>query len=151
MNDIATNEQVVQFYLKVALGKHYALLENSKNEDDIIKASLRIAWIAAFSHVGYNVAKDMDKYTSDNFGKKYDEFIIKNIIGNAEFICIFKNYAIAKNTKERIDILNEKNDYLKNLFGKVKKDKCLTFGIFQKLFNMAIKWLYCFEVHKAAL
>lgn len=138
MNFGIEEKEVIQFYLKVALGKHYEKANKAESTKDLYVAALNIAWGPAFSHVSKNTAD------ADEEGRS------KAIDALFEY---FQEYALKESSVDRADYIQLNIDELKNAIKNVKEteDDKICFGHFQKLFNMAIKWLYCFETHREAL
>ena len=123
---------------------------NKNNVDEIIVTCLRLGWNDAFRHVSENTTF----FKSQNDTKKA-QMIINVCIS---IVDDFKKYMLLTTTQARVQYIDglfqNNNSSFRNKFSSVKvinplqSDKALCFGHIQKMFNMAVKLLFCL-VHSA--
>ncbi len=156
-----TMENVIVFQTKVIMGAQFNRVIHAKRQEDIMIACLRMGWNDAFRHTSQNVRIEQDGESKKNAPSvlelkekewrcekkhtdEYDDFICANIL--SKIIVIFKDYACAGSTVDKIGIIGDKFEDLKGPFEGYKKtegDLMLCFGHFQKMFNIAIKLYVC--------
>ena len=150
-------KDVITFQTKIMMGAQFGRVKKAQKQEDIIVACLRLGWNDAFRHTSENVKEDSKtklEIESQKRKKKhkdvYDDYICSLLIED-EFLKIFRDYALATDTKEKRKCINERLESLTKQLGTVKKiegDKKLCFGHFQKLFNIALKLYLCLYMCK---
>lgn len=169
-----TIKDVIKFQTRIMFGAQYGRIEYAKKNNDqaaLILACLRIGWNDAFRHVTNNkesVDKNIKDYLrcdnelKDEFclkygkvsyktgRKKYDDYYSSILEGNKEdnknIMSIFKEYASAKTTDDKCQIIQNNLSEINESFA-IVKEKVL-FGHIQKLFNIAIKLYLCLYMCK---
>lgn len=158
---------VIAFQTRLMMGAQFGRLEaaekipDDKKKKEILIACLRLGWNDAFRHTSKNVmngSKSFLEIKSAEYNKEhkaeYDDYICGEILSNDGFFNVFKKFALASTSMDKIDVINNNWGEIKILFEDIKDvrgDKALCFGHFQKMFNMALKFYLCLYVCKDAL
>lgn len=155
MNEIGgvSYRDVILFQTQIMMGTQFGRVMKGKDAQDLAIACLRMGWNDAFRHTSQNV-KGIEKSVLEEEAEKWnkthkeshDDFICGNILNRQEVLDAFGAFAKAEGSKGKAAVIVGRLDELKTLFKPYKMtegDKQLSFGHFQKMFNIALKLYLC--------